>query len=114
MNLQVSFSNKGSTLIARLTGELDHHSADYVRQKIDAEIMKSTNRHLVIDFKGVSFMDSSGIGVVLGRHKNISRMKGKTVIVGVSPQIRRVLEVSGIVRIIPVYDRFDDALKYLA
>ena len=112
--MQVVFSNKGSTLIARLSGELHHHSADYVRQKIDAEIMKATTRNLVIDFGNVTFMDSSGIGVVMGRYKNITRMNGKAAIVAVNPQIRRVLEVSGIGRLMPVYDKCEEALKHLA
>lgn len=112
--MRVSFSNKGSTLVASLTGELDHHCADYVRQKIDSEIMKYTTKNLILDFKGVSFMDSSGIGVVIGRYRNMNRMNGKTAIVAVNPHVRRVIDVSGIGKVVPVYDKFDEALEHLS
>ena len=67
--MKVKISYKGTILIASLEGELDHHSAQYVRQKIDSELMKSSNRDMILDFSKVSFMDSSGIGVVIGRYK---------------------------------------------
>lgn len=102
---------KGTTLIASLAGELDHHSAEYVRQKIDNELMKSSNRNMIFDFSEVSFMDSSGIGVIIGRYKNIQKLNGKLAIVSVNNQVRRIFEMSGLHKIIPVYDDVDNAIK---
>ncbi|MCX8129261.1 MAG: anti-sigma F factor antagonist [Clostridia bacterium] len=109
--MQVKFSNKGSTLIVSIIGELDHHSAEYIREKVDAEMMKSTTKNMIFDFSKVSFMDSSGIGVIMGRYKNIQKLNGKAVIVSVSDQIKRIFDMSGLLRIMPVYDNIDTAIN---
>lgn len=111
--MQVKFNNKGSTLIVSILGELDHHSAEYIRQKVDNEILKSTTRNVIFDFAKVSFMDSSGIGVIIGRYKNISKLNGKVAVVNASTQIGRILEMSGILRIISLYESIDTAIKAL-
>ncbi|MDF2523318.1 MAG: spoIIAA [Clostridiales bacterium] len=112
--LQIRFTNKGNTLVIGITGELDHHSAEYIRQKVDAEMMKATTKNIVFDFSKVSFMDSSGIGVIMGRYKNIIKLSGKTAIINANIQIKRILEMSGILKIIPVYDSINDAMKHIS
>ncbi len=109
--LQVKFSNKGSILIVGIIGELDHHSAQYIRDKIDAEMIKATTKNIIFDFSKVTFMDSSGIGVIMGRYKNIQKLNGKAVIVSVNSQIKRIFDMSGLFRIMPVYDNIDTAVK---
>jgi stage II sporulation protein AA (anti-sigma F factor antagonist) len=111
--LQIKFYNRGTTLIANIVGELDHHSAEYIRQKIDNEMIKSTNKNIIFDFSKLSFMDSSGIGVIMGRYKNIQRLNGKIAIVNTNIQIDRILEMAGIKKIIPVYDKSDAAIEAL-
>lgn len=108
--MQIKFSNKGTTLIIGIAGELDHHTAEYVRQKIDNEIIKSTTRNIIFDFKKLSFMDSSGIGVIMGRYKNIRKLDGRAAIVNVNDQVGRILEMSGILKIMPVYDSIDKVI----
>jgi stage II sporulation protein AA (anti-sigma F factor antagonist) len=114
ISLQVRFSQKGSILIAKLSGELDHHSADYLRMKIDCEITKSTTKSLLLDFSDVGFMDSSGLGVIMGRYKNMRSMNGKTAVVSVNSQIRKLLEMAGIGKIVPIYEEKDKAMQELA
>lgn len=109
--MQVKLSKKGSTLIVGIIGELDHHTAEYVRQKIDSELIKSTTRNVVIDLSKLSFMDSSGIGVIMGRYKNVQQLNGKMAITVIGSQIRRILEMAGLNRIIPVYDSMDSAVN---
>lgn len=111
--MDIRFSNKGTTLIVNVEGELDHHYSEYARQKIDGEIMKATTRNVVFDFSRLGFMDSSGIGVIAGRYKNISQLNGRAVIVCRNVQIKRILEMSGILRLIPAYGTLDDAVKAL-
>ena len=65
--MQVKFSNKGKTLVVSVSGELDHHSAEFLREKIDGEIIKSTTRNIIFELSKLSFMDSSGIGVDTGQ-----------------------------------------------
>lgn len=109
--MQVKFSNKGSTLVVSIIGELDHHSIEYVREKVDVEMMKATTKNMILDFSKVSFMDSSGIGVIMGRYKNIMKLNGKAAVTNASAQIQRILEMSGILKIIPMYDSIDDAIN---
>ena len=109
--MQVKFSRKGTTLIVGIIGELDHHTAEYIRDKVDSEIIKSTTKNVVFDFSRVSFMDSSGIGVIMGRYKNVQKLNGKTAIVNMSSQVRRILEMSGLLRVMPVFDNIDSAIS---
>ena len=89
-----------STLVVKLSGEIDHHSAEEIRKTVDAEIEKSRIKNLVFDFDEVTFMDSSGIGVIIGRYKQIRARGGKTLIIRAKPQIDKLLELSGIKKII--------------
>jgi stage II sporulation protein AA (anti-sigma F factor antagonist) len=109
--LQIKFSNKGSTLIASINGELDHHTIEYVREKIDSEIMKSTTKNLIFDFSNVNFMDSSGIGVIMGRYKNITKVNGKAALINVNAHVKRILEMSGVLKIVPIYDNIENAIN---
>ncbi len=111
MVLKVKFSNKGNTLIASIIGEMDHHTADYIRDKIDGEMIKSSSKNIVFDFSKVGFMDSSGIGLVMGRYKNISKLNGKTAIIKANEQVRRIFEMSGVVKLVPIYDNIDEAIR---
>lgn len=109
--MQVKFSNKGTTLIIGIIGELDHHSAEYIRTKIDAEMVKSTTKHIIFDFSKVSFMDSSGIGVIIGRYKNIQKLNGRAAIVNPNLQIKKIFEMGGIFKLMPLYESMDEALN---
>lgn len=110
MHLDIRFSNRGTTLIVSLSGELDHHYAEHARVKIDNELMKSTTRNVVFDLNKLGFMDSSGIGVLAGRYKNIQKLGGSMSIVCAGAQIRRILEMSGLLKIIPAYEALDEAV----
>lgn len=97
-------------MIAAVAGELDHHYADQARQKMDRELMKSSTRNMVFDLTGLNFMDSSGIGVIAGRYRNLHRLGGHAAIVCGSRQIVRILEMSGILKLIPVFEKLADAV----
>lgn len=107
----LDFEKIGNVLVVSLIGELDHHSAEEVRVKIDDRISRENIRKLVLDFSGVTFMDSSGIGVIIGRYKKISMCSGEVNIISVSKSIKRVFELSGIFKIIKYYENLDEALK---
>lgn len=111
--MHIKFTNRGTTLIIKVIGELDHHTAEYVRQKIDSELLKSTTKNIVFDFSELSFMDSSGIGVIIGRYKNVRKLNGRAAVVNAADQIIRILDMSGILKIIPVYKSLDDAITAL-
>lgn len=109
----LKFSKKDNTLIATLSGELDHHSAESVRVKIDSKIDEYGIKNLIFDFSEVNFMDSSGIGVVLGRYKKISEYGGKVGIINLKPQIKRIFELGGLFKVIKEYKNVEDAISNL-
>ena len=89
----------GNVLTAYLSGELDHHSAAAMRKAIDEAVELNMPELLVLDFCGISFMDSSGIGLVMGRYRNIARHGAKLHISGASEQIYKVLKLAGLERL---------------
>ena len=99
------------TLIARITGELDMVVADDFRREIDILMDNNCCSNLILNLKEVNFIDSSGLGVILARYKNITMGGGKIAIVGAPPQVRRILELSGILRITSEYATENDALE---
>ncbi len=86
----------GTTLVIKLAGELDHHSASELKEEADRAIEMRNVVNLVLDFDGVTFMDSSGIGAIIGRYKQIRARGGKVMIIRVSPQVDKILEISGL------------------
>lgn len=93
---------------AFLSGEIDHHNAPAARAIIDTYIQKAQPKKLTIDFGSVSFMDSSGIGLVMGRFKLLSQCGGKMEITGLSPQAYKVMKLSGIEKIACIYRKRED------
>ncbi len=98
--MQTRIERIGATLVVKLSGELDHHCCGGVRAAIDREIDRGGIKNLIFDLDGVSFMDSSGIGIIAGRYKKIAELGGRTLVIRVQPQVDRVLELSGIKKLL--------------
>lgn len=94
------------TVFARLDGEIDHHTAKGVREKIDFEIENNSPKILVLDFSDVTFMDSSGIGLIMGRYKQMKNIGGEVKIKNPSPNTLRVLKLAGMDRLAKI-ERID-------
>ncbi len=109
--MQINFNVIDRTLIARIEGELDHHTSIKIREKLDKEISRSRVVNLIFDFENLKFMDSSGIGVVIGRYKNIQKLNGRISLTGLSPHVERIVNISGLHKIVPVYNDVKQALK---
>ena len=97
--MSVSIVVKGEVVTACLDGEIDHHTAAEIRNKIDKSVEDNKPTLLVLDFKNVSFMDSSGIGLVMGRYKTISELNGELAIINTSPGIGKVMRLAGMERL---------------
>lgn len=97
--MSVEIEIKGDAMIAKLSGELDHHTAAGIREEIDNSVELNIPSLLILDFEKISFMDSSGIGLVLGRYRNLYKRGAEVKVVGVSPQIYKVMKLSGIERL---------------
>jgi len=102
---------KKDILIVKLEGELDHHHADDIRNALDKQLEDLSIRNLILDLSNLYFMDSSGIGVFIGRYKTIRERGGQVCITNINAQLDRMLEVSGLYRILKVYDTVQDAIK---
>lgn len=97
--MSVDIKVKGDVLTAYLSGELDHHTAAQMRREIDSAAELNMPALLVLDFGGVTFMDSSGIGLVMGRYRNLIKRGASVSITGASPQIYKVMKLAGLERI---------------
>lgn len=100
--LRISVEHTRDAVLVRLAGELDEHSAAQFRETVEHELDESGSSNLLLDLSEVSFIDSSGLGALLGRYKRVSQAEGKMAITGASTQVRRILELSGVLRIIPL------------
>ncbi|MEA4971454.1 MAG: STAS domain-containing protein [Candidatus Pelethousia sp.] len=97
--MQITTKRTGAVLHAALSGELDHHSAATVRQALDAALVDGV-RELALDLSGVSFMDSSGIGVILGRYRILRARGGRMRLSAVSTYAARILKMAGILTLL--------------
>ncbi|MDO5123521.1 MAG: anti-sigma factor antagonist [Eubacteriales bacterium] len=88
--------NEKETMTAFLSGELDHHSCAVMRKAIDLKTEQERPQVLVLDFSGVQFMDSSGIGLVMGRYRQMSLLGGKLSVVNVPSHLEKIMRLSGL------------------
>lgn len=97
--MSVSVEIKGDVLYAYLDGEIDHHAVKNIRDEIDEFIEQIRPASLVLDFKGVTFMDSSGIGLVMGRYRAMQLINGTISVKNASLHIRKVMRLAGLDRL---------------
>lgn len=94
MNVKTIYDD--GILTALLFGEIDHHTARDIRLTIDSDIEKHHPSRLVLDFRRVKFMDSSGIGLIMGRYRMMQLVGGKVALVNVPPHLERIIALSGV------------------
>ena len=110
---ETSYEINQRHLIIRLNEELDHHNAIQIREKADRVIDRNHIKHIGFDFSGAGFMDSAGIGVIMGRYKKVVFVGGKIAVAGVNSTVDRIFRLSGLYKIIEKYDSVETALNYL-
>lgn len=93
---------EGSRLTVALTGEIDHHCARAYIQAIAAKIEAYTPQTCILDFREVSFVDSSGIAVVINALRAMTQIEGNLLLTGIAPQPMRVFRASGIDKLVPI------------
>jgi stage II sporulation protein AA (anti-sigma F factor antagonist) len=101
----VTLETGGEALIARLPSDIDHHSARRMREAIDAAMAEGMPKRVVLDFSDVVFMDSSGIGLVIGRVERARKYGATVELVGPSDGIMRLMRICGIEKISDLYIR---------
>lgn len=110
--VEISLNIKKNTLTARLFGELDHHTAKEVKNSIEEVIKNKDIKNLIFDFSDLTFMDSSGIGVIVGRYKLINSLGGQVAIIGAKNNIQKLLFMSGIDKIMKIFNTAEEAFSF--
>ena len=98
--MEVSFEFDNHLLIVKLVGELDEHSAEFFRRKMDAVLEDKNYSAVVLDLSRMSFMDSTGIGVVIGRYKLLRKLNKVLYVKNPSPTVDKIFKMSGLYEII--------------
>lgn len=100
--MEFNIMRRKDKLIVKIGGELDHHSAKSVRENIDIEIKAGTVKTLVFDFENLTFMDSSGIGIIMGRFQLMKLYGGSVVIENAPEYVKKIIYMSGLSGIVKI------------
>ena len=100
----INISTTDGVTLAKLSGDLDHHTARLMRTDIDRELAEKRPRRLVIDFSSVTFMDSSGIGLIMGRYRIMNEQGGDVIVARPPAYIKKVLRLAGVDKLTPITD----------
>lgn len=101
--MRVRIEVKKRVMLATLIGELDHHAATQLRARFDRELAKHKIKTLIVDLSQVGFMDSSGVGLLIGRYRQMKLLGGGMCIVSASKTVNKMLTISGIRKLMKVY-----------
>ena len=100
--MNIKYDEVDKLLTCQITEEIDHHTTEKIRRILDDEIERYIPKRMVFDFDKVSFMDSAGIGMILGRYKMMRMLGGSMEIINVNSNVRKIFEMSGIPKIIQI------------
>ncbi len=100
--MEIKYDEVDKQLTCQITEEIDHHTTEKIRRILDDEIERYMPRKIVFNFDKVSFMDSAGIGMILGRYKLMKMLGGTVELINVNSSVKKIFEMSGIHRIISI------------
>ena len=96
------YNEEDKLLILEITEEIDHHTTEKIRRKADYEIERHMPRKIIFDFNKVTFMDSAGIGMIIGRYKMIKMLGGTIEMINVNQSIKKIFDMCGIPKIMKI------------
>lgn len=102
--MKIDFDEKDKLLNLEIDEEIDHYRAEILRRNADYEIQRRNPKRVILDFNNVYFMDSAGIGMVIGRYKTASMIGAKIEMKNVKPNIRKIFDMTGVLKIIPIVE----------
>lgn len=111
--MYLSVEKHKNNLLVQFKGELDHHTTENIRQKIDQQYCDQRLKNIILDLRGLTFMDSSGIGLIMGRYRNCIEKNGIVAIVSDNSYVDKMLNMSGLLKIIKVYTSIEAAAENL-
>ncbi len=110
--MELSFSKKNKTVIIMVSGEIDHHTSKELRWQTESAYIDMSVKNIIFHFENVTFMDSSGIGMLIGRYKQLQSIGGKISVVSANEKITEIMKFSGVSKLIPLFDTMEDAFSY--
>ena len=110
--MDLKFKRKNKTLIILIAGEIDQHSSKELRSKTESALEQMGGRNIIFGFQEVTFMDSAGIGVMIGRYKQVQSLGGRIAIACPNEKIEEKIQLSGLSRLLPTYVSLDAAIAY--
>ncbi|MDD3222673.1 MAG: STAS domain-containing protein [Clostridia bacterium] len=108
--MELEYQIQGPYLILKVGKELDHHRAEQIRQIIEGISRERTIKNIIFDFSDTVFMDSSGVGLIISRYRDLSMDGGSVCAAGVCPAVEKLFYVSGLHKIIGVYPEVEDII----
>ena len=103
-SIDMKYQVQENCLTIYLPAEVDHHNAEEIKREADAVIDRNHIKYVIFDFEKTDFMDSSGIGVIMGRYKTICLIGGEVWAVHANMRIRKILTLSGVTKIMQIYE----------
>ena len=100
--MDVLYEVRGETLLIYLPEELDHHNAKVITEQSDWYIISQQIKNVIFNFKRTNFMDSSGIGVIMGRYKLINNIGGQIIVTNINQTIDRIFTISGLYKLVDI------------
>jgi len=100
--MDICFSRSEDELFIELIGELDHHSAKGIGEKIDFEILICRPKSVFLDFEKLDFMDSSGLGLIMGRFALVKKYGGELCVLDPSPAVMKIIRLAGMERMVTI------------
>ncbi|NLM98314.1 MAG: anti-sigma factor antagonist [Halanaerobiaceae bacterium] len=109
--MDISTDLVGNVLIARIRGELDISTVPLFKKRIVSKTEDGNVKNLVLNLKGVTFIDSSGLGAILGRYRSLQKKDGRVLLVGLVPQVKKILTMAGVLTVMNEYKSEESALR---
>ncbi|MFB5191197.1 anti-sigma F factor antagonist [Alicyclobacillus fastidiosus] len=109
--MSVNSRYENGVLVISLQGELDHHAVEKMRDDIEEQLAQSDYQGLVMSFRNIDFMDSSGLGLILGRFRSVSQHGGHMALCEVGPSLKKLFEMSGLLKVLPLYEAEEVAVQ---
>ena len=111
--MEITWKTLDHILMVKINGDIDHHTCEILRQQVDQALENTNSRSILFSFAQVSFMDSSGIGVLIGRYKLVQRLGGRIAVACPSDRIREIFRLSALDKLFPFFETEEAALADL-
>ncbi len=109
--MQYQIHKTKNVLLVSVSGEIDHHTAPRLRDNVDVELMKNDIGKVIFDFSKVEMMDSSGIGMLMGRYRILRGRGGKLCVAGAPSHINKIIRLSGLAGIASICESAEKAME---